>query len=85
MTPSPVMATIWPLSCSAVTRRSLCSGLARANTSTSVTTRRRASSFIIATSAPVRVGLPTPMASWAPIARAVSAWSPVIIFTRMPA
>ena len=84
-TPSPVMATTWPSSCRALTRRSLCSGLARANTSTSMATRRRAASSIMATSAPVMAGLPTPMPSWAPMARAVSTWSPVIILTRMPA
>ena len=85
LTPSPVIATTWPSSCSACTRRSLCSGLARANTSTSIATRRSAASSISASSAPVRAGLPTPMASCAPMARAVSTWSPVIIFTRMPA
>ena len=30
LTPSPVMATIWWLACKAATKRSLCSGLARA-------------------------------------------------------
>ena len=30
LTPSPVMATIWPCACSAVTIRSLCSGETRA-------------------------------------------------------
>ena len=85
LTPSPVIATTCPSSCSACTRRSLCSGLARANTSTSMATRRSAASSISASSAPVRAGLPTPMASCAPMARAVSTWSPVIIFTRMPA
>ena len=84
-TPSPVMATTSPLACRACTRRSLCSGLARAKTSTSVTTWRKAASSSSSISAPVSAGLPRPMPSWAPMARAVSPWSPVIIFTRMPA
>ena len=32
LTPSPVMATVWPRDCSARTMRSLCSGVVRANT-----------------------------------------------------
>ena len=32
LTPSPVMATTWPLDCSASTRRSFCSGVTRAKT-----------------------------------------------------
>ncbi|MCY1547111.1 hypothetical protein D9M68_831450 [compost metagenome] len=72
LTPSPVMATTWPLFCNAWTRRSLCSGLARANTSTSMAIWRRVASSISATSAPVTAGLPSPMASFAPMARAVS-------------
>ena len=86
LTPSPVIAATSPLACMASTRRSLCSGLARAKTSTSATARRKVASSMASTSAPVST---LPFESVSPIARAmaaaVTAWSPVIIFTRMPA
>ena len=85
LTPSPVIATTSPLACRACTRRSLCSGLARANTSTPGSTSRRRWSSSSSISAPVSAGRSMPIPSMAPIARAVSTWSPVIIFTAIPA
>jgi hypothetical protein len=85
LTPSPVIATTWPAACSACTRRSLCSGLARANTSVSSATFRSCSSSRFSISVPLKAALPGPMPSRSPIACAVSTWSPVIILTRMPA
>ena len=70
-TPSPVIATICRLAWIALTRRSLCSGLARANTSTSRTVSCRAASFIASISLPVTAVLPSPMPSIAAIAAAV--------------
>ncbi len=85
LTPSPVIATTSPLACSACTRRSLCSGLALAKISTSVTTSVRRASSRCSISAPVSTRTSAARPSCWPIARAVAAWSPVIIFTRMPA
>ena len=89
LTPSPVIATTSPRDCRARTMRILCSGLVRANTSTSCTTFASSSPLIASSSAPVSTAGPSSDASTSPISRliasAVPAWSPVIIFTRMPA
>ncbi len=84
LTPSPVMATSSPWACRAATRRSLCSGLARANTSFSRTTRCSAASSSAATASPVTARSAF-SPSCRPMAAAVTAWSPVIILTRTPA
>jgi hypothetical protein len=83
--PSPVMATVSPCDCSAMTRRSLCSGLVRAKTSVSSTTAasRRVVHAVEIGSGQHLVAFRSPICR--PIAAAVPAWSPVIIFTRMPA
>gem|GEM_PF-2515883 len=85
LTPSPVMATTSPLACSARTRRSLCSGLARANTRASATAWRMAASSISSSSGPVIALMSSPMPSCRAMALAVTPWSPVIITTRIPA
>ena len=86
-TPSPVIATTSPCACSARTMRILCSGLVRAYTSTSRTTALSWSCESASSSAPVSTAASSP--STRPISRAIAiavpAWSPVIIFTRMPA
>ena len=84
-TPSPVMATTAPWLCSARTTRSLCSGLVRANTSVRAASAGRAWSGVASTSAPVATTGCAARPSWAAMAAAVAAWSPVIICTRMPA
>ncbi len=83
-TPSPVMATSSPSACSARTSRSLCSGLARAMTSVWSKARRKAASSSGSMRAPSSGNVAfSPIC--APMAAAVAAWSPVIIFTRSPA
>ena len=86
LTPSPVMATTWPLDCSASTRRSFCSGVTLAKTLVLSASSMNSSSCTAAISEPVTAPSPAPTMpiSWA-IAAAVAAWSPVIIFTEMPA
>jgi hypothetical protein len=84
-TPSPVIATTSPLAWSACTSRSLCSGLVRAKMSWSRTSWRKSSSEAASSSAPVTACSPSPMPISRPMDFAVPAWSPVIIFTRMPA
>jgi len=79
------MAVTSPFACSAVTRRSLCSGDVRAKMSVRLTISRSSSSEACSSSVPVTAPLPFPMPISAPMALAVSAWSPVIILTRMPA
>jgi hypothetical protein len=79
LTPSPVMATICLLAWIALTSLSLCSGLARAKTSTSRTQSCSAASFIASISVPATEVLPSPMPSILTIAVAVILWSPVII------
>ena len=82
--PSPVIATTWPLRCSASTMRSLCSGSTRANTRTSSTTASSAASSMRRRSAPVTTRAPgSRMSSSRAIACAVAGWSPVIITVRM--
>lgn len=86
LTPSPVMATTWPWDCRALTMRSLCSGVTLAKTDACRTASRNSSSLRLSRSRPVRTGASGgEMTSYWPIARAVRAWSPVIISTRMPA
>ena len=57
----------------------------RGRTSTPGSTSRRRWSSSNSISAPVSAGRSMPIPSMAPIARAVSTWSPVIIFTAIPA
>jgi hypothetical protein len=84
-TPSPVIATITPFACNALTKRSLCSGLVRAKTSYSITAVSISISVICSKSLPCNALLPSPMPSSRAMVRAVSAWSPVIILTVIPA
>ena len=85
LTPSPVMATTSPLACRAVTRRSLCSGLVRANTTVSRTSSCSCPSVAASSSLPVTARPSLLMPISRAMALAVPAWSPVIITTRMPA
>ena len=83
--PSPVMATMWPLRCSAPTIRSLCSGSTRANTRTSSTIASSSASSMVAQvgaghEASARL---EDVRARAAIASAVAGWSPVIITVRM--
>ena len=82
-TPSPVMATMWPRFLRMSTRWTLCSGATRAMTPISSIRRTASSSLMAANSAPVSARPSMP--SWLAMAWAVTAWSPVIIRTRMPA
>ena len=82
-TPSPVIATTLPERLSSCTRRILSSGATRAMTPISGSSSSSCSSLIAANSVPVRA-LPSIPSSRA-IAPAVTAWSPVIIRTRIPA
>jgi hypothetical protein len=70
-TPSPVIATICLFAWIALTRRSLCSGLARAKTSTSRTRSCSVAVSISSISAPVIAVLPSPIPSILAIAAAV--------------
>ena len=83
LTPSPVMATTSPLDCRALTTRTLCSGETRAQTPISSMCSASSASLYWSNSAPVTTRPRMP--SSAAIAPAVEAWSPVIIFTPMPA
>ena len=71
LTPSPVMATIWPCFLRTSTRRTLCSGLTRAITPMSSTLASACSSVMAANSAPVST-VPS-MPSWPGVAAAVTA------------
>jgi hypothetical protein len=82
-TPSPVMATIWPRCLSMSTKRTLSSGVTRAITPIPSIAFSASSSLMDPNSAPV-ITLPS-MPSWRAIADAVTAWSPVIIRTLIPA
>ncbi len=89
-TPSPVIATTCPRACRAFTRRSFCSGATRAKTAVRSATSGRSSSEIFSRSRPDRASsVPFSPHPFRPIckatARAVTRWSPVIIFTAMPA
>ena len=70
-TPSPVIATICPFALIAFTRRSLCSGLARAKTSQSRTRSCSVAVSVSSISAPVIAVFPSPMPSILAIAAAV--------------
>ncbi len=65
--------------------RSLFSGLVRANTAVSRAMPTSASSEAASTSAPVTTFGSSARPSWRAMACAVAPWSPVIIFTPMPA
>ncbi len=86
-TPSPAMATTWPRDCNALTRRSFCSGATRAKTEERSAASANSSSLSFSKSRPVRAMMSAPLVR--PIcpamALAVRMWSPVIIFTRIPA
>ncbi len=83
LTPSPVIATTCRRACSAVTIRSLCSGATRANTAMFGSAEASVASSIRSSSAPVTASPSRPRAR--AIAAAVARWSPVIIFTEIPA
>ena len=83
LTASPVIATISPWCCMTRARRSLSSGETRPNTCSSGSRRSSSSSDIACSSAPLIAPGPSPRFS--PIACAVTAWSPVIIRTSIPA
>jgi hypothetical protein len=71
LTPSPVMATMWPFFLSTSTRRTLCSGVTRAITPMPSIAARACSSLIAPNSAPVMT-LPS-MPSWLATEAAVTA------------
>ena len=86
LTPSPVIATIFPLSCHARTILILCSGDTRAYTEIPSTKLFSSSSDILSISAPSHASdsslrIPILFA----IAAAVTLWSPVIMIGRIPA
>ena len=83
LTPSPVMATMLDCAWSVPTRRILSSGETRATTPMSSSSAISCSSLMAANSVPVSA-LPG-MPSSRPMAAAVTAWSPVIMRTSMPA
>ena len=83
LTPSPVIATTWPSALRACTIRSLCSGATRANTATVLTRSVSAAADSASSSAP-SITSPSIPSSHATVA-AVIRWSPVIIFTVIPA
>mmetsp|Transcript_36374 Transcript_36374/g.102484 ORF Transcript_36374/g.102484 Transcript_36374/m.102484 type:complete len:315 (+) Transcript_36374:849-1793(+) len=86
LTPSPVMDVISPTAWSACTIWILFSGEARAKMLQSFTTACSSSSDMASSSGPVYTSPSfSAMPSMLPMARAVSAWSPVIIFTTTPA
>jgi len=83
-TPSPVMATMWPLVLRALRILTLWRGLTRAKIRTFSTRRRSSSSVMCSSSWPVSTSSPrrkSPICF--PMALAVRAWSPVIIITSM--
>ena len=83
LTPSPVIATMFSFCCSSATRRILSSGATRATTPMLSRCFVNSSSLMAANWAPVRA-VPS-MPSCLPMAAAVTAWSPVIMRTWMPA
>ena len=84
-TPSPVIPTISFLLCRACTRRNLSSGLVRAKISYCCAATLSCASSITSSSRPVMAFPALPIPSILPILIAVCGWSPVIIFTRIPA
>ena len=85
LTPSPVIATTAPPDCNARTTRSLCSGLARANTSAWAASTGKSASSTASRSRPSTTTGSSARPSCRAMAAAVAAWSPVIIFTATPA
>jgi hypothetical protein len=85
LTPSPVMATTAPVGLQRLDQAQLVLGLVRAKTSCLRAASRSASSSSRSSSAPVITAGARRRAELAAMARAVAAWSPVIILTRMPA
>ena len=86
LSPSPVIATTWLLACSCLTMRSFCLGVTRENIATSLTRSRSSSSDIRSSSRADRNSESSSMIPISlPIAIAVICWSPVIIFTCIPA
>jgi len=71
LTPSPVIATIWPCFLRTLTRRTLCSGLTRAITPMPSTLASASSSLMAANPAPL-ITVPS-MPSWRAAAAAVTA------------
>ena len=71
LTPSPVIATIWPCFLSTSTRRTLCSGVTRAITPMPSTLASASSSLMAPNSAPVST-VPS-MPSWPATSAAVTA------------
>ena len=84
-TPSPVIATTSLSACSASTSRSLSSGLVRAKTVASRLRAAKPAASASARSCPVTATGFGPSPSRSAIALAVAAWSPVTIFTAIPA
>ena len=88
-TPSPVMATMCPASCSALTMANLCSGKTSANPSVASTA---ASSFRLSAAAPspaTAMSFPAtsifvPRPNCPAISRAIATLSPVTILTSIP-
>ena len=85
LTPSPVMATTSPRSCSAWMISSLCSGETREYTETSPIRSARPATPNSSSSLPIRTPPVETMPAWAAMVRAVSGWSPVIMIGRIPA
>ena len=86
LTPSPVMATTWPLACSARAIRSLSSGDTRAITAPSRSTIAPRTWSSSGRSVPTSTGessRSSPIS--AAMARAVAGWSPVTMATAIPA
>ena len=84
-TPSPVIPTISSFFWRASTIRNLCSGVVRANTSTDFTCFASSSSDKRSMSIPSNTFFVCLRPICSAIACAVSLWSPVIIFTEIPA
>jgi hypothetical protein len=85
LTPSPVMATIWPSALRAFTRPSFCSGATRANTFTPRILRCSSAPVSEASSAPVITLALLSSPIFCAMLLAVPGKSPVIITTRIPA
>ena len=88
LTPSPVMATMWPSLFRLRAMRILCSGLTLANTRTSSMRSSSSSSVSSSTSAPsmTEAGVSSSMMPISlAMATAVILWSPVTMTERMPA
>ena len=85
LTPSPVMDTMFPFRCQALTMRILCSGDTRAYTEIFSSRPSRSASVIWSSSRPDTASSPSrKIPSWRAMAEAVTLWSPVIMMVRMP-